>query len=53
MSWTLTRPNLSLIWEIQVKVSETTDFIDSQVFIEYALSLKNLRPVSEQRVQGW
>jgi 5'-nucleotidase len=35
------------------KVSETTDFIDSQVFIEYALSLKNLRPVSEQRVQGW
>ena len=35
------------------KVAETTDFIDSQVFIEYARSLKNLRPVSEQRVQGW
>jgi len=35
------------------KVSETTDFIDSRVFIDYARSLGNLRPVSEQRVQGW
>jgi len=35
------------------KVAETTGYIDSQVFIEYARSLKNLRPVSEQRVQGW
>jgi 5'-nucleotidase len=35
------------------KVAETTDFIDSQVFIDYARSLGNLRLVSEQRVQGW
>lgn len=35
------------------KVSETTDYIDAQVFIEYAHSLKNLRPMSEQMVQGW
>jgi 2',3'-cyclic-nucleotide 2'-phosphodiesterase (5'-nucleotidase family) len=35
------------------KVAETTDFIDSLVFIEYARSLKNLRPVSVQMVQGW
>lgn len=35
------------------KVSETTDFIDSQVFIDYARSLGNLRPVSGERVRGW
>ena len=34
-------------------VAQTTDFIDSQVFIDYARSLGTLRPPSIKRIHGW